>query len=99
MLFNPEWDRDCVLGPISLRSFIAWLEIQPPNLAYDYCDATGCALGQFQASLGLSEGECVVELGFLDHQEPWQKKLDAIVITDPPTFGAALERARAALAS
>lgn len=80
-------------NPFSLESLIAWLEKQPPDANYDWSDAAKCVLGQFAAAMGADDAE--LESLSLSNIEPF----DNVALDSPYTFGAALERARAALCS
>lgn len=80
----------------SVRSLIGWLETQPADKEYDWMEASKCLLGQWCQSKGLcGDGlhDKSVELGESD-------VFYKIALRDIHrcTFGAALKRARAALA-
>jgi len=96
MLYNPKW-QDVVYKGVSRREFIAWLETQPPNDQYEYLFASICAVAEFLKSKGASWENQIVDFGSdLKPGDPgyW---LDQIVNRRPYTYGAALERACAAL--
>lgn len=99
MLYDPKWENDRQLGPVSLKAFIAWLETMPSEEDYWYGDPETCALGQFRESQGFTGERRKVDLGLPGMMTDWQIALDEIVLPSPCTFGAALERARAALAA
>ena len=99
MLYDPRWQKDRKLGPISLRSFIAFLESKPADETYKYYDPQNCALGQFMGAHGFRGSDRYIDLGIDGYLEDWQLAFRAIVGQKPLTFGAALERARAALAA
>jgi hypothetical protein len=89
-----------VLTEFSYRSFLAWLEQQPPEGAYDFGDAERCAAGRFYRSHGkpvqvfVSGVESVAsDLGFGTGDAKHYKMLDALG-NRPQTFGAALQRLR-----
>jgi len=84
--------------PFTLESLAAWLERQPADGAYDWedCDG-GCLIGLYAAAHGIPWVRMIDgPLG----EEPYLKlTLGGIAVRHPRTFGAALTRARAALAS
>lgn len=100
MLYDPKWEVKT--DSPSLSGLIAWLEKQPPNKSYNWSDCEGhCLIGQYWGSIGISFGEgCLMELNGQDlyGQLVCPNGSDGIAITRPHTFGAALERARAAQA-
>lgn len=103
MLYDPRWDKDRVHGPVSLRALIAWLETQPADTQYDFCQPYQCVLAQHLQALGYPEDKSNVQLpiGEDDDEADW---LNVIaqgngVAAEDWTFGAALARARAALSS
>ena len=86
MLFKPSWEIR------SLEGFIAWLETKAAGETYNWHDCGGeCAYGQYMAAHGIPWSVAAVDHDFrrvvygIAHQFPW-------------TFGAALERARKAVA-
>lgn len=99
MLYDPKWDKqaETKADPASLHTLIAWLETKPPEEAYSYWQPKTCLLAQYLHALGeprydLSSAEARAFFGDdgrivcgSELQRDW-------------TFGAALERARAALA-
>ncbi len=74
-------------NPLSLESFILWLEQQPPEDTYDFQDYRGaCLICQYLTATGVD---------FADHYLTFTARYgDAIARTKPWTFGAALGRAR-----
>ncbi|MBR2118463.1 MAG: hypothetical protein IJ935_07295 [Afipia sp.] len=95
MLYDPKWEKnsETKTDPFSLESLIAWLEKQPADKAYNFCDKQNCLIAQYLQAAGVEQYELssaeVASLGWMQIVNP-----KAYV----PTFGAALERARAALA-
>jgi hypothetical protein len=89
MLFDPKWQRRPVL-----RGFIAWLERQPADKAYNWSNVHYCACAQFfdqggewgpdNAWVKINEGVDLNELARGQGRHDW-------------TFGRLLERAQAAL--
>ena len=83
MLYNPKWEAEDDL--LTLESFIAWLETKEPARAYNFCDLRGnCLADQWCRPLGKTYSDLPYKIRRIAHATPW-------------TFGAALERARAAL--
>lgn len=52
MLHNPQWDQKT--DPLTLDAVIAWLEKQPANDKYEYCNSMTCLAAQYNASIGRS---------------------------------------------
>jgi len=102
MLYNKNWDAKTVTSdPFSLESLIAWLEKQPAEKKYDWSSADECLLGQwckFNGLKGAAAREKSLVLGApVNFLEPiYQTALGSL---HECTFGAALTRARAALAA
>lgn len=97
MLYDPKWEKqsETKANPFSLAAFIAWLETKSPNGEYSYedCDG-GCLLGQFAANSGVSWGD--LDYTHLNNIEVGNTDYGLIAAKEPHTFGAALDRARAA---
>jgi hypothetical protein len=100
MLFDPKW-TETKADPLTLESLIAWLEKQPEGKFYDYmgCDGT-CLLGQYFRSLGFENiwvgGTVICADNYPEVILP--ESISELAVGRPRTFGAALDRARAALA-
>jgi len=47
MLWNPKFDVPTKADPLSLETLIAWLEKQPADERYDFCEWNQCLLGQW----------------------------------------------------
>jgi hypothetical protein len=102
MLYNESTGKPKVQTDVlSLESLIAWLERHPPMTFYNFNDCDGmCLYGQYMAANGIMwresgatgntdvpagrEDFCILVYQYVARQRPW-------------TFGAALERARAAV--
>ena len=92
--------------PFTLESLVAWLEKMPGDEVYCYTDSGRCLLSQyFSEMLGrpvsITNSYWRFEESF--QRLPLPKRFDDIAVgeglSDGWTFGAALTRARAALAS
>lgn len=88
-------------APFSLASLVAWLEKQNPEAGYCFSDWKTCLWGEYTKAhdgtmdyhyytIGGKQLPNGIELSSM-----WQ---GSIAVTSPNTFGAALTRARAALA-
>jgi hypothetical protein len=95
MLYDKRWDKSVDLGnPFSLESLIAWLEKQPAAAVYDWSQPRSCLLGQwcqFNGLIDAAVGDKSLEIGTYDRGRNIFFK---IAMSEPYTFGAALERAR-----
>lgn len=97
MLYDPKWKKTTKSAP-SLLGLIAWLETKDPATKYQWsaCDGT-CLIDQYLTSIGAAIGDG-------DPGDPAYDNYFAaqgggptlIALGAPRTFGAALERARAA---
>jgi hypothetical protein len=97
MLFDPKWE-----SPLSTTRILDWLGSMPAGKRYVFTHCGGhCLWDQYLRAVGLDRWE---ETDFDSysraskafsslHREPYR----AIAADFPQTFGAALERARAAL--
>jgi len=102
MLHNPKWDVEVKANPFSLESLVAWLEKQPSDKEYDYCDPYGCLLCQYFRSQGFQVHS--VAMNNLYRDASWKSVEFPLVLKEVSqghdagwTFGAALARAREAL--
>ena len=87
-----ETKRDGELIGPSHSGFIAWLQRQPPEAAYNFMDCSGnCLIGQYLGSLGIGWVS-----GHTLHT-PFYRSLQYVAVRTPHTFGAALKRAEKAL--
>lgn len=75
---------------LGLSEFARWLASKDASERYDYTDAANCALAQFLKSRG-DKNYCL---------SPFEipKAIDRVIVLHPQTFGAALNRARDAIA-
>lgn len=89
MLYDPKWEQKTGTKP-SLQGFIAWLEQQPPDEAYEYWTCHECAIGQYLQSIGTTyTDQC--RTGVIRLLCDWNNQ---ITRKYPRTLGAALDRAR-----
>lgn len=101
MLYDKRWDKPEVKAdPFSLETLIAWAEKQPAAKEYDYwCHR--CYLGQYFEAHGYKIN--MIGVGTVTFSGQKTRNLpphfNHIAMSEPRTFGAALERARAALKS
>lgn len=102
MLFNLNWKQpEIKADPFSLDALIAWLEKQPGEGKYEYTDSDRCMVAQYlKASRAqrydLTPGE-LVEIGWAEIAVgPGGLSCEDCRALGVWTFGAALERARAA---
>ena len=92
MLYNKRWDAkvETKADPLTLPALIAWLEKQPADAGYNYCQPETCLIAQYLKASGLKKfclmSREVERLGWMDIVHP---------ISGDWTFGAALQRARA----
>jgi hypothetical protein len=94
MLYDPKWEIEIKHDPFSLEGLIAWLENKPAagNYNWEDCDG-GCLVGIYARAIGMGEQWRDFHSKLFDADEL------SIAGDTPHTFGAALERARKALAS
>ena len=109
MLYDKRWDKkfETKADPRSLYALIAWLEMQPCDGTYDFTDPSNCLLARYlkfhgrtqssEYTLGAEDaGAFFGDGGFVIHGNPGMRGTAA---PGSWTFSAALDRARAALAS
>ena len=80
----------------SLEGLIAWLEAQPPETSYDWEDCSGgCLIGVYYMHHGLPQHgyDRVFGRNLMEYSRVCSS------VSGPTTYGAALSRARALLAS
>jgi hypothetical protein len=96
MLYDPKWEVETKTDPLSLKAFVAWLEKQPPDTEYNYWCTTGECLLDTYISQVTGKPSRPSEL----HHEVCGGKSNyyEIAMPRPWTYGAALARARAAIA-
>lgn len=102
MLYDPKWHQPPA-DIFALESLIAWLERQPGDQEYCYISNDGCLLAQYFMAQGLQRVNIGGWGNWLVKGRP-QPKLPKsfwqhVSKGSPRTFGAALTRARAALAT
>ena len=107
MLYDPKWEKtETKADPFTLEALIAWLEKQPANATYCYTSTGGCLVAQFLLSLGTYTAVGVDHRGFYNRSPDSRSTYDPIplppffnevALKNPRTFGAALDRARAAM--
>ena|SRR5689334_22224193 len=95
MLYDPKWEIQTTIEPISLVAFIAWLETKNPGQEYNYMNCSGaCLIDQYGDSFGLkhlaSHGSHLEKI----FGGPMWRGYHYVCGDTPWTFGAALERAR-----
>jgi hypothetical protein len=107
MLYDPKWDKtETKADPFSLESLIAWLEKQPADQQYEFCEYNNCLLAQWLQSID-PKAQVTPEDGFTyralgTRVDLWGDTFPKIAHAGDTharhrhTFGAALERARAA---
>lgn len=100
MLYDPKWEQQTKADPFKLETLIAWLESQDPNQQYDYWDCKGrCLYGQYMTHHGIPWSEARAsdvyrEKGADPNKIYREWFYNKIAVTEPYTFGGALERAR-----
>lgn len=77
----------------SKDGLIAWLERQPPDKEYEYCDVGGCLAAQFNAAVGRNY-EVPNPFNVVAHLFKFEHRLERVACQKPYTMGAALKRAK-----
>lgn len=108
MLYDKKWDKqiETKADPFSLKSFAMWLETQPANERYSFLNVSNCAYAQYLKAKGYR----FVLIGGFSFSHGWRTFIPSagrpltadvrhVLNGHPYTFGAALQRARTALAS
>lgn len=111
MLYDPKWEVNTKADPMQLGTLIAWLEKRPASKGYSYTCNGHCLLAQYFTAMGMKNVFMWAEYFyhgdkpiFMDEDEAVDRGIatrlppnfNKIAVHDPMTFGAALERARAA---
>ena len=99
MLYNTNWAKTHN-DVFSLESLITWLEKQPAAGAYDYSSTKNCLLCQYFRACGIvvdGAGADYVRSSF-DEADYHHHNFNEIAVSGEWTFGAALNRARLAIA-
>jgi hypothetical protein len=100
MLYDPKWEQKTKADPFSLDSLIAWLEQQPAENRYCYADNGKCLLGRYFTAKGFKAVNVWSSgVSYQGGDAGLPPHFNDIAVYTPHTFGAALERARAARAS
>ena len=81
MLYDPKWETKT--NPLTVESFISWLEKQPADGEYSFLNCKECAIGQYAKSVGLDYYDIPLKTRFM-----WNWA------TSVGNFGGATERAR-----
>lgn len=100
MLYDKRWDKtEAKPDVFSLEGLIAWLEKQSPANSYCFFNNGGCLLHQYFTASAVDIDWVGGYTYTLKGQpsEPLPEPFEDISADYPHTFGAALERARAAL--
>lgn len=103
MLFNPEWEVETKPDVLSLENLVAWLETKDPAEHYNFHESNKCVLAQWAESIDPCVDFVIGETSFdylVNGQMVSLRGFKAIANDGNCkwTFGAALTRARAALA-
>lgn len=102
MLYDKRWDKQLEIrpDPLSLAGLIAWLETQPADKKYNWSDCEGgCLIDQYGTAVGhLHIGASGIKLHKIFGKGDGYGKVCSN-LSEPTTFGAALERARKLAAS
>lgn len=94
-------------SPFETQSLIDWLEKQPPEEIYDYCDTGNCLLARYYRSVGFTNAlvtpySVILDGDHLDESkrlpEGWNEIAFGMTGSRSRTFAAALQRARNVLA-
>lgn len=94
MLYDPKWEVETRGDPMTLESLIAWLRTMPARGDYNWEDCEGrCLIGIYGRAMGLGDKWHTFHSQLFDRYELH------IASETPHTFGAALRRARKALAA
>lgn len=93
MLYNPTWNKKP-----SIAGLIAWLETQDQTQTYNWPKVGGCLICKYYDALGIndwsSDNRPYYYQTFGDSDGAGEL-YHAVCKTEPWTYGAALERARA----
>jgi len=92
MLYDPKWEQETKVDPLSVAGLIAWLAKQPTRREYEYYSCQRCLVAEYLKSIGSVNPDAeYIFSEALGAGWPYDK----IAAERPHTFGAALERARA----
>lgn len=106
MLYDPKWEVQVKADPLTLETLVEWLETQNPAAPYNFYCAGECMVGQWVKSVDQKARPAKKDGWGADYYLVHGKieNLHRFVSIansgeeNGMTFGAALERARAALA-
>lgn len=102
MLYDPKWEVQAKPDVLSFESLIAWLETMPADKAYEYDNCRGgCLYGLYMAHHNIEwekSGACGTDDSGPARTGFCERVYATVAARRPWTFGAALKRARAALA-
>ena len=99
MLYNKDWDKKTAPPVYSLHGIISWLETQPRDVTYDWCDAEGCLCHKYLVAMGERKrsflaGGYINRLGYtLGCVFETLMDYRTVAATQPWTFGDAMDRA------
>lgn len=97
MLYDKRWDKKVKADLFTLEGLIAWAATQPADREYDWKDCAHCFVGEYvKAVTGNDRPSEEIIFGSLF---PSIDIYFDVAGERPWTFGAALERAHAALSS
>ena len=109
MLYDEKRFDPARADPWSLESLVGWLELQPANESYSYCDGQRCLLARYLRWAGVADGPSYVTASAFDKMSadgtwisrPLPAGFNAVAQGDSfvvrHTYGAALTRALALL--
>lgn len=97
MLYDPKWEKqtETKVNPLSLNGLLAWLEKQPADAEYNWSSIHGCLVCNYLRAV---TGETHPAMRW-DFGNVIGEHYATIASPRPWTNGAALDRARAALAN
>lgn len=95
MLYNPKWQQPPATTLPTLDGFIAWLEMMPPDGAYNFeCTDGRCLVALYGCSLSSEWNHSRDYMSFCRRIFGGKGYNVGPACMTPWTFGAALERAR-----
>ncbi len=104
MLYDPKWEIEVKADPFTLDNLIGWLEKQNPQTSYCFTEAGECLLAKWAISVDptATRNRLDNSYGYIVNGAPVNLGNFHKIANggyDFDTFGAALERARAAVQS
>lgn len=90
MLYDPRWEKKPTYA-----GFVAWLETKNPKERYEWGNCGNCAIAQYLKLFGINNVDDIP----YDDYAALEGGDNFIAMNEPWTFGAVLERARAAKTS